>query len=138
MRRYLTAKGFTVPDMEPVLMVARPETYVENIKSPLRVVLSDGVENYATGLTQLRPIFSAAVVEDVTRALLNPRAEAEAVALAPASPEATGAAEAVPRPMPRARLTRRQWLLLGLMVIANLCVISLLVAVVVSNTLSAQ
>jgi len=55
-RRFVTSKGINLPEGEPVLIVARPETYVENIKTSLRVVLADGVENFATSLMQLRPI----------------------------------------------------------------------------------
>jgi len=72
-RRFVTSKGINLPEGEPVLIVARPETYVENIKTSLRVVLADGVENFATSLMQLRPILSPAVVEDITRALGGPR-----------------------------------------------------------------
>ena len=157
-RRFVTSKGINLPEGEPVLIVARPETYVENIKTSLRVVLADGVENFATSLMQLRPILSPAVVEDITRALGGPKdeapIEAEAVqAAVPVLPRSTAptvpaalvaAADPDSREMPaatagpaerRRRLTRKQVLLLVLLGLANLCVLGALVVVVVTNSL---
>ncbi len=56
-RRSLSSRGLMMPEVEPVLIVARPEAYVENIKSPIRVVLADGVENFATNLGTSRALF---------------------------------------------------------------------------------
>ncbi|MCX6025845.1 MAG: hypothetical protein NTY23_06275 [Chloroflexi bacterium] len=157
-RRFVTSKGINLPEGEPTLIVARPETYIENIKTSLRVVLADGVENYATSLMQLRPILSPAVVEDITRALGGPKdeapIEAEPVqaavpvlprASAPTVPTAlVAAAEPDSRETPaagagnaerRGRLTRRQVLLLVLLGLANLCVLGALVREVVINSL---
>ncbi|HLC33477.1 MAG TPA: hypothetical protein VJJ70_00575 [Anaerolineales bacterium] len=157
-RRFVTSKGINLPEGEPVLIVARPETYVENIKTSLRVVLADGVENFATSLMQLRPILSPAVVEDITRALGGPKDEAPieaeavqaAVAVLPRSSAPTvpaalvAAADPDSREMPaspagpaerRRRLTRKQAVLLVLLGLANLCVLGALVVVVVTNSL---
>lgn len=157
-RRFITSKGISLPEGEPVLIVARPETYVENIKTSLRVVLADGVENFATSLMQLRPILSPAVVEDITRALGGPKdeppIETEAVqAAVPVLPRSTAptvpaalvaAADPDTREMPdapagpvegRRRLTRKQVLLLVLLGLANLCVLGALVVVVVTDLL---
>ncbi len=157
-RRFVTSKGINLPEGEPVLIVARPETYVENIKTSLRVVLADGVENFATSLMQLRPILSPAVVEDITRALGGPKDEAPmqaesvqaAVPVLPRSSAPTvpaalvATAETDRREIPaapagrserRRRLTRKQVLLLVLLGLANLCVVGALVVVVVTNSL---
>ncbi len=104
LRRFLTTKGINLLEGEPVLIVARPETYVENIKTPLRIVLADGVENFATSLMQLRPILSPGVVEDIVRALgavlAEPPAAEEpvqaAIPVMPRSAEQMAAAAATP------------------------------------------
>jgi hypothetical protein len=157
-RRFVTSKGINLPEGEPVLIVARPETYVENIKTSLRIVLADGVENFATSLMQLRPILSPAVVEDITHALGGPKdevpLEAEPVqaavpvlprSSAPTVPTALVAAEqaetsevsatAADLSERRGRLTRRQVLLLVLMGLANLCVVGALIVLVATNAL---
>jgi hypothetical protein len=129
-RRTLSARGLMMPEAEPVLLVARPESYVENIKSPVRVVLADGVENFATSLAQSRPLFPPDVVEDVARAVRaappveGPAGPAETPAAA--EPTAVPVEETPVTPSPRRGLTARHWLLLGLMLILDLCVLGVL------------
>jgi hypothetical protein len=138
-RRSLVSRGLMMPEAEPVLLVARPESYVENIKSPVRVVLADGVENFATSLAQSRPLFPPDVVEDVARALRPAPTAAEG----PAAPELETPARAGPTAIPveespvtppaRRGLTARHWLLLGLMLILDLCVLGVLGVMVWSS-----
>ncbi len=156
-RRFVTAKGINLPEGEPVLIVARPETYVENIKTPLRIVLADGVENFATSLMQLRPILSPAVIEDIVHALGGvlaepPPAEEPVQAavpvmprsMAPTVPAAVVAAAAEPlaseelaapaaEPKRRGGMSRKQILLLVLLGLANICVLGALAVVVATN-----
>ncbi|MGA2112305.1 MAG: hypothetical protein ABSG98_09195 [Anaerolineales bacterium] len=145
-RGRLSSRGLSMPDAEPVLVVARPETYIENIKSPVRIVLADGVENFATTLGQSRPLFGPQMVEEVVQALQPSSAAPESpggpVEEAPAveSPPVE-ASTAIPveetraRAPARGRLTTRHWLLLGLMLILDLCVLGILAALVVSSLL---
>jgi hypothetical protein len=150
-------QGINLPEGEPVLIVARPETYIENIKTPLRIVLADGVENFATSLMQLRPILSPAVVEDIVHALggvhaAPPVAEEPVQAAVPVmprsgtptvpaaalvttvEPEALAQPEVpVVKPARRGRMSRKQILLLVLLGLANLCVLSALAIVVATN-----
>jgi len=151
-RRCLSSRGMSMPEAEPVLLVARPETYIENIKSPVRVVLADGVENFATNLGQSRALFPPQVVVEVVQALQpastaaeTPMGAAEAPAVKPpVSPGETPTVELsaavlveeaqVLAPVRRG-LTTRHWLLLGLMLIVDLCVLGILAALVVSTLL---
>jgi hypothetical protein len=161
LRRFVTSKGINLPEGEPVLIVARPETYVENIKTPLRIVLADGVENFATSLMQLRPILSPAVVEDIVHALGGPTVETAvpeepvraAVPVLPRSmaptvpaavPVAAVEAEAEPdaSTMPavpadkrvrRGGMGRKQILLLVVLGLANVCVLGALAWIVVTT-----
>ncbi len=156
-RRHVAGKGVNLPEGEPVLIVARPETYVENIKTPLRIVLADGVENFATSLMQLRPMLSPSVVEDIVHALggvhaAPPPAEEPVQAAVPVmprmgAPTVPAAASAMPtareasvapeepaaQPERRNRMSRRQILLLVLLGVANLCVLGALAVVVATN-----
>lgn len=160
LRRFVTSKGINLPEGEPVLIVARPETYVENIKTPLRIVLADGVENFATSLMQLRPILSPAVVEDIVHALGGAKVEAvvpeepvrAAVPVMPRSTAptvptaelvaagvdadpgagATPSASATKRVL-RGRMGRKQILLLVVLGLANVCVLGTLAWIVVTT-----
>jgi len=160
LRRFVTSTGINLPEGEPVLIVARPETYVENIKTPLRIVLADGVENFATSLMQLRPILSPAVVEDIVHALGGPKAETvvpeEPVrAAVPVMPRSTAptvptaamlaaefeaqsdasttpAAPATKR-VRRGGMGRKQILLLVVLGLANVCVLGALAWIVVTT-----
>ncbi|MGA2820776.1 MAG: hypothetical protein ABSF61_09000 [Anaerolineales bacterium] len=137
-RRSLSSRGIMMPEAEPVLIVARPEAYVENIKSPIRVVLADGVENFATNLGQSRALFAPAVVEDVVQALRpSPSAAEGQASLAETPGEDTSTAipveETPAKPPARRGLTSRHWLLLGLMLILDLCVLGILGAMVWSS-----
>jgi hypothetical protein len=159
-RRFVTGKSINLPEGEPVLIVARPETYVENIKTPLRIVLADGVENFATSLMQLRPILSPAVIEDIVHALggvlAEPPAAEEPVqaavpvmprSIAPTVPAAAVAVAAEPEayhepaapsaePERRGRMSRKQILLLVVLGLANICVLGVLAVLVATNALA--
>jgi hypothetical protein len=101
-------------------------------------VLADGVENFATNLGQSRALFAPAVVEDVVQALRpSPSAAEGQASLAETPGEDTSTAipveETPAKPPARRGLTSRHWLLLGLMLILDLCVLGILGAMVWSS-----
>lgn len=154
-RRCLASRGLSMPEAEPVLLVARPETYIENIKSPVRVVLADGVENFATNLSQSRALFPPQMVEDVVQALQSssaapegppssvpspapeaPTRQAETPTVEAATAVSTPAVPLRETPPAGRGLTTRHWILLGVMLILDLCVLGILGGLVVSSLLA--
>jgi len=57
-RKFLAQNGFNSIEAEPILLFSRPEAFVENIKSPIRIVMCDGLESYAGSLRLLNPLYS--------------------------------------------------------------------------------
>jgi hypothetical protein len=54
-RKYLIKNGLTIGEVEAVLVFSRNDAFVENIKAPIRIVLADGIENYASSLRLSQP-----------------------------------------------------------------------------------
>jgi hypothetical protein len=71
-RKFLTQNNMPVTDIEPVLLFSQPEAFVENIKAPIRMVMSDGLESYSGSLRLLNPIFSPEERAEIVRLLSNP------------------------------------------------------------------
>jgi hypothetical protein len=79
-RNFLLQSGFTVSEADPILLFSRPEAIVENIKSPIRIVMCDGIESYANSLRLLNNVFSSMECGGMVNALANsggPRKEEE-------------------------------------------------------------
>lgn len=102
---YLNRQGTFLPGMvEPVLVAANPRVHVETLRPIVRVVLSDGVKQFAGSLLQTRPVLKSEQVPDLVDHIVNPRpkrataAEAAAELLKPtestppAGEDAAGAA----------------------------------------------
>jgi hypothetical protein len=71
-RKFLAEKSVPSTDIEAVLLFTQPEAFVENIKAPIRIVMSDGLESYGNSLRLLNPIFSAEERINIVRLLSNP------------------------------------------------------------------
>jgi hypothetical protein len=71
---YLNRQGSFLPGMvEPVLVAANPRVHVETLRPIVRVVLSDGVKQFAASLLQTRPILKSDQVPDLVDHIVNPR-----------------------------------------------------------------
>jgi hypothetical protein len=73
-RKFLLKNGIQVGDIEAVLLFARNDAFVENIKAPIRVVLADGIENYASSLRQSQPSLTPDQVTTIVHLLAGPSA----------------------------------------------------------------
>jgi hypothetical protein len=71
-RKFLAEKDVPATDIEAVLLFTQPEAFVENIKAPIRIVMSDGLESYGNSLRLLNPIFSSEERANIIRLLSNP------------------------------------------------------------------
>ncbi|HEY5982330.1 MAG TPA: hypothetical protein VIU38_02580 [Anaerolineales bacterium] len=83
---FLNRQGVFLPGVvEPVLIAADPGVHVESLRPVVRVVLSDGVKQFAASLLQGRPLLKSEAVFEVVDHLINPRRKGAAAA-AGASP----------------------------------------------------
>lgn len=71
-RKFLAQNSFNLMEIEPVLLFSRPEAFVENIKSPIRIVMCDGLESYAGSLRLLNTLFSPMECSGMVNLLANP------------------------------------------------------------------
>jgi hypothetical protein len=74
-RKFLGQNGFHMMEVEPVLLFSRPEAFVENIKSPIRIVMCDGLESYAGSLRLLNTLYSPMEVSSIVKLLTQSRGE---------------------------------------------------------------
>jgi hypothetical protein len=77
-RKYLLKNNVAVGEIEAVLLFARNEAIVENIKAPIRVVLADGVESYASSLCLAHANLTPEQTAQIIRLLAGSREKAEA------------------------------------------------------------
>jgi hypothetical protein len=71
-RKFLAQNGFNLMEIEPVLLFSRPEAFVENIKSPIRIVMCDGLESYAGSLRIMNTLFSPMECSGMVNLIANP------------------------------------------------------------------
>lgn len=91
---FLKGRGYTLPEVEAVLVFANPRTHVDLAQPNVRIVLADAIDHFAANLVQFPPIMSKGDVDLLIAALLEPPAAVPA-----ATPEVKPAA---PRPAPSA------------------------------------
>ena len=59
-------------DVEPVLMFSNPGIHVDTMRSHARMVLRDGIEQYANSLNHMPEIYTEEQVASIVRAIINP------------------------------------------------------------------
>jgi hypothetical protein len=68
-RKFLIKHSLPVGEIESVLVFARNDAFVENIKAPIRIVLADGIENYASSLRLSQPALPPEQIAPIVRLL---------------------------------------------------------------------
>lgn len=159
--KFLGTQGFSAP-IEPVLVATNPGTHIDSIRPIIRVVLSDGLERFAIGLTQGNRMLSAETVAAISDRIINPRTPklaAPAAAQAPAGNAETISAEslgfafdegaqaggvrparAAAKPVAPAaggrggvRFSRGQWFALGCLFVVFVLILSAIIVLAVMN-----
>jgi hypothetical protein len=82
-RKFLGQNGLHMMEVEPILLFSRPEAFVENIKSPIRIVMCDGLESYAGSLRMLTTLFSPMECANIVKLLAQTREEEASKEAAP-------------------------------------------------------
>ena len=156
----LVQRGLVVPSVEPVIFFTEPGAHVEAVRSPARLVQSDAILRFAASLLQGQIIFSTEDVQTIIEAMREPasahpteQAEPELGSLYPTENSAqtspakkdllpaqisaalnTDEPEVIKRLSRRASFTRRQWLILGGLLIVNILVFIAIIIVVLIIT----
>jgi len=144
---YFHGLGYDLPQVEAVLMFTNPRAHVDTVHPRARIVLADALEHFAGNLREQPPIMDREDGQLLIEGLLHPPQPKEEHAPAPppprplppsaVAPAAVGPFQLderkVPRP-PRPRrkggLRRREILLLGAMLLIEVCILGAFAALI--------
>lgn len=155
----LAGLGMQAPPIEPVLFFSDPGAHVDSTRSTARIVLADGLPRFLAGLFQARPVLENEEIKQIVIALageealepshagleinddfsLRGKKEPEKpVHKPPAAPSRLATMtsvepEIVRRVSSHIPFTRRQWILLGLLLLLAMIILIALVFVVLIN-----
>lgn len=74
---YLERQGVSLPGpVEPVIIAASPAMHIDSLRPAVRVVMSDGVKQFAASLLQARPVLRTELVYDLADRIITPRPKA--------------------------------------------------------------
>lgn len=153
----LTNKGLESPVIETVVIFAHPGAHVETTRPAVRLVMVDAIERYIAGVIQSNAVLDPGHIQAIADVLSGADQEREQEGLEaveirdkysfreeappkakkmPAAPSRLSTVgeeepEVVKRLSKRLPFTRRQWLLLGLLLLINLLILAALIFVVV-------
>jgi hypothetical protein len=144
---YFHGLGYDLPQVEPVLIFTNPRAHVDTVHPRARIVLADALEHFAANLREQPPIMDREDGQLLIEALLHPpQPKVEevqapppprplppsAVAPAAAGPFQLDEREAPPPPRSHRRrgLRRREVLLLGAMLLMEVCILGAFAAII--------
>jgi hypothetical protein len=152
----LTGKEIEAPAVEPAVIFAHPGAHVESTRPAVRVVMVDAIERYVVSIAQSRPVLDDERIQAIADALSGADQEQAQEGVEPAEihdrfsfhekappkpkkklvvPEQLSTMgeeepEVVKRLSKRFSFTRRQWLILGLLLLVCLLVLAALIVVI--------
>jgi hypothetical protein len=90
---FIDRQGVNLPGpVEPILIASNPAMHIESLRPVVRVIMSDGVKQFASSLVQARPVFKSEFVYDLADRIVTPRPKAAGPISTPLSAEVpTGA-----------------------------------------------
>ncbi len=68
---YLSANGFSLPEVEPVLFFSDPGVHVDSVRPVVRVVLSDAMDRFIANLVQSRVILDVDDIQNIVKAIVG-------------------------------------------------------------------
>ncbi len=158
---YLREKGYALPEVEAILLFTNPKTHVDTADPRARIVQSDAIDHFAANVNQFQAIMNQDDILELTEVLTKPtRPKAEAIPEpdpehepeprsvepihlpedSPAELDAAFDMDASPltprneRSLKRRRFpfSRRQWILLGILVFFEVIILSITTILVIS------
>jgi hypothetical protein len=122
-----------------VMIFVSPETVVESIRPRVRIIQADGIKNFARELSIAKPVFSDMDFRTAVNLLTNPRLpdKSKKRKLPPTPPPATDTSplpealakvdREIGRATRRANFTRREWIIIGSLVVLVIIVLIILI-----------
>ena len=135
---YLKQHNYSAPTDRGVMIFVSPETVVESIRPRVRIIQADGIKNFARELAISKPIFSDLDFRTAIRLLTEPRLpEKRPRKRAPQEPdeempEALAMVdETIVKTTRRLNFTRREWVVIGILIALLMVVLVVLIVLVV-------
>ena len=76
---FIDRQGVNLPGpVEPILIASNPAMHIDSLRPVVRVIMSDGVKQFASSLLQARPVLKSEFVYDLTDRIITPRPKAAA------------------------------------------------------------
>jgi hypothetical protein len=76
---FIDKQGVNLPGpVEPILIASNPAMHVDSLRPVVRVIMSDGVKQFASSLLQARPVLKTEFVYDLADRIVTPRPKAAA------------------------------------------------------------
>ncbi len=155
-QRYLQEQGYPLPEVEAVLIFTKPRTHVDSARPRVRIVQADAIDYFAANIQEFQPIMDQEDINALTEALINPKLpEPEPTPEPEAEPELARAefveqgetftTEPEPMALPAQAvhrlstlpISRRQWILLAVMLFFELVIIIIFAMIIIRNTIYA-
>jgi hypothetical protein len=148
---HLTDHVINIPPIEPLLIFTNPGVHVEASHSSVRIILSDAVRRFAINLIQGENVLSSSQIQQLVDSLQgvieqNPPMEIQdaysfqeeapprkPIRLPQMPDVAREEPEIIKKVSRQAPFTKRQWLLLALLLVVNILILIVLVLVVVAS-----
>jgi len=129
--KYLHGLGYGLPQVDAVVMFTNPRAHVDTVNPKTRIVLADALEHFAANLREQPPIMDREDGQLLIDALLHPP---EPKVEEPPAPVGVPPLLS-PRRRRRHGLRRREVLLLGAMLLIELCILAAFAAMVLTPDL---
>ncbi len=79
LQRYLQEHKITLPNpVDPVLITTDPGAHIDSLRPAVRVVMSDGIKQFASSVLQTSPVWRSEMVYDLADRITDPRLHEEA------------------------------------------------------------
>ncbi len=135
----LNEAGFPEMNVDGILILTDPSTHVDAIRPDVRVVLVDGLERFAVQLSTEAPTLDIDVRRKLIFAIENALEVGEQELPLPAEPAGrslpqtldTGFDQAVKPLRKKANFSRRQWLILGAFVVAEVVILLIFMLMII-------
>jgi hypothetical protein len=147
---HLKTQGYDLPAVEPLLFFSDPGIHVDTQRPVTRVVLADALERFVAGLLQKQSIVTPETVQKIVRSLVGevPAANLQKIpehdafsfldneeqqSQKPPTPRVV-IDQREPDFLEKVPFNRRQWLILGMLLIVNIIILSALVVFVLVSS----
>ena len=159
---YLKQRGYGLPEIESVIVLSNPGIHVDTVRPAARIVLLDAIERFAATLVQAPIVLSGEDIKNITFMMSHPGEQIadpeiagtieqedlvdlyefdeflesqtpEMVEPARIAQTADRATDALTQLSRRVSFDRRQWLLLGAMILLNVIIIIAFIIIVLTT-----